>query len=150
VTDDDSWTVLPSQTDYPSSDSDDDTQVGEDGSFRKELHDSITTLRESNIESPPGSPTLVIGAPLPAAISSLKDSKERPGMEYLPPRPRSGIFAEPLEFDFSQVDIIQEPCRQRNRFLDVAGRFATGFLIGAFITVAIFNPQQRRMIIHLT
>ncbi len=46
--DDDSWTMILSQTGGLDSedDADDDTQVGEDGSFRKELQDSLATLRD--------------------------------------------------------------------------------------------------------
>ncbi|KAJ3567929.1 hypothetical protein NP233_g6043 [Leucocoprinus birnbaumii] len=143
ITDDDSWTMILSQTDSDDldSDSDDRTQVDGDVSYQKDLHDSVATLRDTE-DSPPGSPTLVM-APLPAASSSKQ------GLEYVPPRPRSGIFAEPLEFDPTHVDFIHEPLHRRSRLLETAGRFATGFFIGAFITIAIFSPQ-RRMIIHLT
>ncbi|KXN88420.1 hypothetical protein AN958_07326 [Leucoagaricus sp. SymC.cos] len=141
--DDDSWTIILSQTDDFDSDSDDHTQVDEDVTYRKELHDSVATLRESSEVSPPGSPTLVM-APLPAATSP-----EVEGFKYLPPRPRSGIFSEPLEFDYTQIDTVKERFRRPTRFLETAGCLVTGFLVGAFITVAIFSPQ-RRMIIHLT
>ncbi|KAF9453342.1 hypothetical protein P691DRAFT_62035 [Macrolepiota fuliginosa MF-IS2] len=141
--DDDSWTMILSHTsDFDREDGDDDTQVDEDGSYRKDLQDSLATLRDMN-DSPPGSPTLVFGQ-----LSAPAAPKEVP--EYVPPRPRSGIFAEPLEFDYSLVEV-DEDCmsRQPPGFIETAGCVVTGFLVGAFITIALFSPQ-RRMMIHLT
>lgn len=142
--DEDSWTIILSHTsDFESEDDgDDDTQVDEDVSYRKGLQDSIATLRDS-AGSPAGSPTLVITA-LPEALVP----KEVP--EYIPPRPRSGMFAEPLEFDYAQVEVDEEHMfRRPPRMLETAGCLVTGFLVGAFVTIALLSPQ-RRMIIHLT
>lgn len=142
--DDDSWTMILSHTDDfdREEDTDDDTQVGEDSSYRKNMQDSVATLRDAN-DSPPGSPTLVI-TQLPAPA----DPKEVP--EYVPPPPRSGIFAEPLEFDYSLVEVDEEYVfRRPPGILETAGCVVTGFLVGAFLTIAMFSPQ-RRMLIHLT
>ncbi|EKM78350.1 hypothetical protein AGABI1DRAFT_92673 [Agaricus bisporus var. burnettii JB137-S8] len=137
-----SWTMVESDDDDDDDDGgdrDDDTQVDEDASYRKDLGDSITTLRDS-VESRSGSPTLVF-APLPKV-------QEVP--EYIPPRPRSGLFAEPLEFDYTLVDLDEEYIYRRpaGRF-ETAGCIIAGFLVGAFATMALLAPH-RRMIVHLT
>lgn len=146
--DNDSWTVILSQTsDLDSEDDvDDDTQIGEDGSFRKELQDSLATLRDHEGNTPPGSPTLVI-----APLSEPGPSGSKGALEYVPPRPRSGIFADALEIDFSQIDLNDERFTGRRppRMLETAGCLITGFLVGALITASIFGPQ-RRMIVLLT
>lgn len=140
-----SWTMVGSDEE----DRDDDTQVDEDISYQKDLRDSITTLRdleeeeEQEQESPPESPTLVMAAPLPKVQETV--------LEYIPPRPRSGLFAEPLELDYTLVEIDEEErvYRRHPGKFETAGCIIAGFLVGAVATMALLTPH-RRMIIHLT
>lgn len=130
-----SWTLIESDDD----DRDDDTQVDEDVSYRKDLRDSITTLQDSE-ESPPDSPTLLV-----APLSKIPEIPE-----YIPPRPRSGIFAEPLELDYTLVEVDEERIYRRHpgKF-ETVGCIIAGFLVGTFATMALLTPH-RRMVIHLT
>lgn len=123
ITDDhDSWTMVSQAQDSdPDSDLDDHTQVDQD------------------IASG-GSPALII-APLPTATNS--------SYSEISPRPVSGIFPGPLEPDYTQMSFIRQAIPQQRGMLETAARFAAGFLIGAFMTAAVFN-SQRRMIVHLT
>lgn len=134
-----SWTMVSQLSDLDS-DSDDHTQVNQDSSYKEELQNLVLKTEIASGDSS----TLII-APLPAATDSCSEE----GPEYIPTRPVSRTFSGPLKPDYTQMSFIRQAVPEQRGMLETVARFAAGFLIGAFMTAAVFN-SQRRMIVHLT
>ena len=137
--DGDTWTMI-SQVGDLHSDGDDRMQADEDSSYRKKTESSAAKTEVASASSA----TFVV---VPLSIAA--DSCSGEGPEYPLPRPISGISPRSFELVYTQVNFIRRAALRQRRVFETVGRFAAGFLIGAFITAAIFN-SQRRMIVHLT